>query len=202
MIALLRGTVAALEDDHVILDVGGVGYLVHAPARTLHRLPGVGEAARLHVETQMREDAITLYGFLEPGERQWFRILQTVQGVGARVALAILGVMGPDELTAAVAAQDKAAFSRASGVGARLATRLVTELKDRVGELPHGGTAPLAPVGGEAGGGPLEDAIEALVRLGFPRAEAFAAVGRARAAAGAEAGVDVLIRLSLKELAR
>lgn len=201
MIALLRGKVAAIEDDHVILDVQGVGYLVHAPARTLHRLPGAGEAAQLHIETQLREDAITLYGFTEPGERQWFRMLQTVQGVGARVALAILGVMGPAELVAAVAAQDKAAFSRANGVGNRLATRLVTELKDRVGDLPHGGAAPV-PVAAGPGGGPMEDALEALVRLGFPRADAFAAVARVRAAAGETAGVDVLIRESLKELAR
>ncbi|MDX6751002.1 Holliday junction branch migration protein RuvA [Geminicoccaceae bacterium 1502E] len=203
MIALLRGKVAVLEDDHVILDVQGVGYLVHAPARTLQRLPGPGEAAQLHIETQMREDAITLFGFLEPGERQWFRILQTVQGVGSRVALAILGVLGPAELVAAVAAQDKAAFSRASGVGARLATRLVTELKDRVGELPHGAAA-AAPAAGAAGGGggAIEDALEALVRLGFARTDAYAAVTRVRAAAGGEPGVDVLIRESLKELAR
>ena len=128
MIARLRGTLDTLGEDHAVIDVGGVGYLVACPTRTLAALPRPGEAVDLLIETQVRDDSITLYGFRSGAERSWFRLLQTVQGVGARVALAILSVLGPDELARAVAAQDKAALARASGVGPRLAGRIASEL--------------------------------------------------------------------------
>lgn len=200
MIALLRGRVAALGDDHLVVDVQGVGYLVQAGARTLHRLPRPGEPVELLVETQLRPDAIQLFGFLEPAERSWFRLLQTVQGVGAKVALALVGTLSPDELAAAVAARDKAALSRAPGVGARLAGRLVAELADRLGELPRGtvgATGGAPPPTAE----PADDALAALTRLGFARTEAAGALGRARARLGDRAPLEALVREGLKELA-
>ena len=136
MIARLRGRLDSLGEDHAVVDVGGVGYLVACSARTLAGLPGTGEAVDLHVETQLRAESITLYGFRDPAERAWFRLLQTVQGVGARVALGVLSVLTPDQLARAVAAQDKAALTRASGVGPRLASRIVAELKDRLVDFP------------------------------------------------------------------
>lgn len=201
MIAYLRGRIAILAEDHVVLDVQGVGYLVHASARTLRRLPAVGETAELHVETQMREDSITLYGFIDQAERGWFKLLQTVQGVGARVALSILGVLGPDQLATAIAAQDRGSLTRASGVGARLAARILSELRERVGELPATlaaaeGIGPVAPVAGATA-----DALSALVNLGYARAEAFTALRRVHSRLG-ETSVDALIREGLKELAR
>jgi holliday junction DNA helicase RuvA len=198
MIARLRGRLDSVGEDHAVIDVGGVGYLVHCAARTLHTLPRPGEAVDLLIETQVREESITLYGFRDATERAWFRLLQTVQGVGARVALAILGVLAPDQLAAAVAAQDKAPLTRASGVGPRLASRIVAELEGRAGELPAGSPwlapAPAAP--GAAG-----DAFSALVNLGYGRSEAHAAIAKAHATLGPEAGVDALIRASLAELA-
>ncbi len=136
MIARLRGRVDSVGEDHAVVDVGGVGYLVACSARTLGALPGAGEAVDLHVETQVRAESITLYGFRDPTERAWFRLLQTVQGVGARVALGVLSVLTPETLARAVAAQDKAALTRASGVGPRLASRIVAELKDRLVDFP------------------------------------------------------------------
>lgn len=204
MIALLRGRIAALGEDHLVLDTGGVGYLVHAGQRTLQRLPRTGELAELWIETVVREDAILLYGFLEPAERSWFRLLQTVQGVGAKVALGLLGTLGPEALAAAIAARDRTALARAPGVGQRLATRLVAELAERLGELgglARGGTAtPLAPAAPVAVG-PEEDALQALLKLGFQRSEAASALGRARARLGEGAGLEALVRESLKELA-
>lgn len=198
MIARLRGRLDSLGEDSAVLDVGGIGYLVHCPGRTLQALPRPGEAVDLHIETQVRAESITLYGFLDPVERAWFRLLQTVQGVGARVALAILSVLTPEDLMRAVASQDKAALARASGVGQRLAARIVAELKDRMAELPASGTSLLdtrAPAGAAA-----DDALSALVNLGYGRSEAHAAIARAVAALGPEASVDTLIRASLKEL--
>ena len=125
MIARLRGRLDSQGADHLVIDVGGVGYLVHCSTRTLAALPGTGEALELHVETQVRAESITLYGFAEPGERSWFRVLQQVQGVGARVALGVLSVLTPEELARAVVSQDKAALTRASGVGPRLAGRIL-----------------------------------------------------------------------------
>jgi holliday junction DNA helicase RuvA len=200
MIARLRGRLDTLGEDHAVVDVGGVGYLVHCATRTLGALPRPGEAVDLLIETQVREESITLYGFLSPAERAWFRLLQTVQGVGARVALAILGVLAPDQLAAAVASQDKSALTRASGVGPRLAGRIVSELHARAGELPAG--APwLAPAPAAAAPGAAGDAFSALVNLGYGRSEAHAAIAKAHATLGPEAGVDALIRASLAELA-
>ncbi|MCG8545046.1 MAG: Holliday junction branch migration protein RuvA [Alphaproteobacteria bacterium] len=203
MIALLRGTVASLGDDWAVIDVGGVGYLVYGSRRTLSDLPEVGGAVQLHIETHVREDHIHLYGFGDEAERDWFRLLTTVQGVGAKVALAILSVLTQDDMLHAVAAQDKASFARANGVGAKLAGRIVTELKDKVGELmlaPVG--AVVAPGAPAATGGANEEAVSALINLGFSRSEAFGAVMRAGSALGDGAAVDDIIRTGLKELAQ
>jgi Holliday junction DNA helicase RuvA len=200
VIARLRGRLDALEEDHAVIDVGGVGYLVACSTRTLAALPRPGEPVDLLIETQVRDDSITLYGFPTAAERRWFRLLQTVQGVGARVALAILSALGPDELAHAVAAQDKAALARASGVGPRLAGRIASELKDRLSELPRaaGGALPTAP----ALGGAADDAVSALINLGYGRSDAHAAVARATAALGAGAPIEALIRTGLQELGR
>ncbi len=197
MIARLRGILAGVGEDHAIVDVAGVGYLVTVAPATLERLPGVGEAVELHTELQLREDGMTLYGFPDPADRTWFRLLQTVQGVGARVALSLLGAFRPHELANAIAAGDKAVLTRASGVGARLAARITAELKDRVGSLPQPGRAPTpgAVLDGAAG-----DALSALLHLGYARAEAYAALARVQARLGAGSGVDALVREGLKEL--
>jgi holliday junction DNA helicase RuvA len=201
VIARLRGTLDTLGEDHVVIDVGGVGYLVACASRTLAALPRPGEAVDLLIETQVRDDSITLYGFRSGAERAWFRLLQTVQGVGARVALAILSVLGPDELAHAVAAQDKAALARASGVGPRLAGRIASELRDRLTDLPGPVGAP-TPGSAAAFGGPADDAVSALVNLGYGRSEAHAAVAKAAAALGTAAPLDTLVRTCLQELAR
>ena len=141
MIALLTGRVAALEDGSCVVDVGGVGYLVHASTRTLAALPAAPAPARLLIETQVREDAILLYGFADSAERDWFRLLTTVQGVGGKVALGILSALAPRELVAAIAAGDRASLTRAQGVGPRLAVRLLTELREKAGAMPAGAGA-------------------------------------------------------------
>ena len=200
MIARLRGTLDALDEDHAVIDVGGIGYLVTCSPRTLAALPRPGEAVDLLIETQVREDSITLYGFRTAAERSWFRLLQTVQGVGARVALAVLSVLGPDELTRAIVSQDKAVLGRASGVGPRLAGRITSKLRDRLSELPGTVSAPFSgpatALGGAAG-----DAVSALVNLGYRRPQAERAVVEARRA---EPGADFsdLLRASLKRLSR
>ena len=200
MIARLRGRLDGIAEDHAVVDVGGVGYLVVCSARTLAGLPGMGEAVDLHIETQVRAESITLYGFRDPAERVWFRLLQTVQGIGGRVALAVLSVLGPEELARAVAAQDKAALGRASGVGPRLAARIVSELRERLVDLPApAGAVPAAPVTGASG--PAADAISALINLGYGRSEAHAAIAKAAASLGEQAAVDALIRSGLQELA-
>ncbi len=199
MIAHLRGRLISAGSDSAVIDVGGVGYLVSCSARTLAALPAPGEAVELQIETQMREDSITLYGFVSAAEREWFRLLQGIQGVGARVALSLLAVLEPDQLTQAVAASDRAMLTRANGVGPRLASRIISELKDRVGSIAvtAQGTEPIVAT---PAGGPSDDALSALVNLGYGRAEAFAAIARIRATAGENASVDDLIRLGLKEL--
>jgi holliday junction DNA helicase RuvA len=198
VIARLRGRLDSRGEDHAVIDVGGVGYLVVCSTRTVAALPAAGEAVDLHIDTQLRAESITLYGFREPAERVWFRLLQTVQGVGARVALGILSVLAPDELARAVAAQDKAALARASGVGPRLATRIATELRDRLVDLPLPGAAvEAAPLAA----GAAADALSALVNLGYGRSEAHAAIAKATAALGERAPVDALIRSALKDLA-
>ena len=198
MIARLTGRVEALEDGRCVLDVNGVGYLVHASTRTLAALPAGGVAALL-IETHVREDAILLYGFAEPAEREWFRLLTTVQGVGAKVALGVLSALSPRELVAAIHAGDRGALTRAPGVGAKLAVRLLTELRERAGAMPTGpGFAPVLP----PPAGAAADALSALVNLGYRRPEAQAAIARAADRLGEGAALDVLIRDSLKELAR
>ncbi len=197
MIALLTGRVEGIEADRCIIDVGGVGYLVQASTRTLAALPAPPAVARVLVETQVREDAILLYGFVEPAERDWFRLLLTVQGVGAKVALNILSALSARELIGAIAAGDKASLTRAPGVGAKLAIRLLSELRDKAGAMP---TGPALPIG-MAPRGPEADALSALANLGYRRAEAQPVVAAVIAAAGETAGIDVIIRESLRELA-
>ncbi len=200
MIAKLKGIVDEAGEDGAIVDVNGVGYLVFCSARTLARLPRRGEAVTLIIDTHVREDHIHLYGFLNEGERAWFRLLQTVQGVGARVALGILSALTPDDLSQAIAVQDKTALTRASGVGKKLAERVVHELKDKVGGLA---AAPAAV--GIAAAQPssdMTDAVSALTHLGYRPAEASAAVSRAARSLGAQADVKSLITAGLKELAR
>ncbi len=199
MIAQLTGRIEALEDGRCVIDVNGVGYLVHASTRTLAALPAPPEAARLLVETHVREDAIVLYGFIDPAEREWFRLLNTVQGVGGRVALSVLSALSPRDLVAAIASGDRASLTRAAGVGARLAVRLLTELRDKVGAMPSGpGIA--VPVVAPRGAG--EDAMSALVNLGYRRVEVQPVVARVIERLGEAAPVDAVIRESLKELAQ
>jgi len=204
MIARLAGTVDSVGPDGAVIDVGGVGYLAFCSTRTIGRLPMPGGAVRLLIETHVREDHIHLYGFIDDAERDWFRLLTTVQGVGARLALAILSAVMPEALVLAIVAQDKAMLTRAEGVGPRLAARIVNELRDKVGGLAlvPGSPAALASGAGialaEEGVG--ADAVSALVNLGYRRAEAFGAVAAAARRLGDGAALDVLIRAGLQEL--
>jgi Holliday junction DNA helicase RuvA len=197
MIAHLKGVLAATGVDHAVIDVGGVGYLVGASAKTLAAIGPVGEAATLFTEMLVSEDSIRLVGFARPDERDAFRLLTGVQGVGARVALAILSVLDPADLSRAVAAQDKAIVARANGVGPKLAERIVRELKDKVGGVIPGTLTSVAAAGGAA-----QDAVSALLNLGFRPAEANAAVGAAEEELGAGAGLDALVRLALRKAAK
>ncbi len=199
MIAKLTGKIEAVEDGRCVVDVNGVGYLVQASTRTLAALPAAGAAALL-IETQVREDAIVLYGFAESAERDWFRLLTTVQGVGGRVALGVLSALSPRDLVAAIQAGDRASLTRAPGVGAKLAIRLVTELREKAGAMPVGtGFSPAIPA---PTGGVTADALSALLNLGYRRPEAVAALGRVTERLGDEAALGTVIRESLKELAR
>ena len=199
MIALLNGRVDALEDGRCIIDVNGVGYLVQASTRTLASLPPAPAVARLLVETHVRDDAIVLYGFADPAEREWFRLLLTVQGVGAKVALGLLSALSPADLVNAIAAGDRGSLTRAPGVGAKLAIRLLSELREKAGAMPLGqGVAVALP----PAGGPAADALSALANLGYRRVEAQPAVERVVERLGEGATVDQVIRDSLKELAR
>jgi Holliday junction DNA helicase RuvA len=200
MIAKLAGILDQLVADGAVVDVNGVGYLVFCSTRTLGRLPPLGSPVRLLIETHVREDHIHLYGFADAAERDWFRLLTTVQGVGARLALAVLSAMGPDELALAILAQDRASLARAEGVGPRLAARIVNELKDKAGGLALAKTA--APAAAAAGDGPAADAVSALVNLGYRRVEAFGAVAAAARRLGGEAAAEALIRAGLQELAQ
>jgi Holliday junction DNA helicase RuvA len=202
MIASLKGLVESVGEDSAVIETGGVGYLVFCSARTLAALPQPGEAAALKIETHVREDHIHLYGFATSAEREMFRRLITVQGVGARVALAILSVLSPAELGLAMAAGDKAALGRAPGVGPKLAQRIVTELKDKVAGLELAGALGAAPArgGGDGLDAALGDAVSALVNLGYGRAEAFGAVMEASRELGGGARVEVLIRAGLARL--
>jgi Holliday junction DNA helicase RuvA len=199
MIARLKGVLDGSSADACVLDVNGVGYLVSASAKTLGSLGGTGAAVVLHIETQVREDAIQLFGFLTEAERDSFRLLTTVQGVGGRVALAILSVLGPDELAHAIAAADTASIARANGVGPKLAARIVNELKGKFGGIALGAAAPL-PVGSSRGA--VADALSALAGLGFRPMDASRAVADAQAELGDDAAVGELIRVALRKSAR
>jgi Holliday junction DNA helicase RuvA len=202
MIAKLTGTLDLIAADGAVVDVNGIGYYAFCSARTLGRLPPAGAPVRLLIETHVREDHIHLYGFVDAAERDWFRLLTTVQGVGARLALAVLSALGPDDLPLAILAQDKALLARAEGVGPRLAARIVNELRDKAGSLaiatPAAATALAAAPIGE---GPAADAVSALVNLGYRRAEAFGAVAAAARRLGGGAPAEALIRAGLRELA-
>jgi Holliday junction DNA helicase RuvA len=203
MIAKLTGRVDFVGRDHIVIDVGGVGYLVRCPARTLAALPPAGETASISVETLVREDAIDLYGFADAAERDWFRLLMTVQGVGPKAALSLLSALNAADLAAAIAAEDKTMLTRADGVGPKLATRLAMELKDKVGTMTLGRAlasmpaAASAAIGGDAA---AADAVSALVNLGYRRPEAAGAVERAMKKLGKGARVEALIPAGLKEL--
>jgi holliday junction DNA helicase RuvA len=204
MIGKLKGVVDSVEEEALILDVNGVGYLVSASARTLRAIPALGEPTELLIETYVREDAIRLYGFFTAGEREWFRLLQSVQGVGAKVALGILGALSAEALSTAVARQDKAMMARAPGVGPKLAARLVLELKDKAPALAVADFAHAEPGRGHAPklAKPAEDAVLALVGLGYAQAQAAAAVARISGQLGPAAETAALIRAGLKELAQ
>jgi Holliday junction DNA helicase RuvA len=199
VIAHLKGRLVATGIDHAVIDVNGVGYLVGASARTLGALGPVGEAVTIHTEMLVAEDSIRLMGFAEAAERDWFRHLTSVQGVGARVALAILSTLAPDELSTAVARADKAMVARANGVGPKLAERIVRELKDKVGAIALGGGGGAAPA---PAAGAAADAVSALANLGFRPAEAAAAVQAAEDELGATATLDALVRLALRKAAK
>jgi Holliday junction DNA helicase RuvA len=199
MIAQLTGRVEGLSDGTCVIDVGGVGYLVQASSRTLSALPQPPAMAKVLVETHVREDAIVLYGFADTTERDWFRLLTTVQGVGGKVALGILSALSPRDLIGAIAAGDKASLIRAPGVGQRLAVRLLTELRDKAGAMPTSSGISYTPA---AAPGVAEDALSALINLGYRRPEAQPAVSRVMERLGDDATLDALIRDSLKELVR
>ncbi|MCC6947747.1 MAG: Holliday junction branch migration protein RuvA [Bradyrhizobiaceae bacterium] len=205
MIGKLRGVIDTYGDDSVLLDVHGVGYLVHCSARTLQALPPAGEAATLAIETWVREDQIRLYGFASDLEREWFKLLTEVQGVGARVALAVLSTLKIAELANAIALGDKAAVARTPGVGGKLAQRIVAELKDKAPAFASVDPA-VARLSGEVSEKrapqPVADAVSALVNLGYGEIQASAAVAAAVQAAGDNATTQALIRLGLKELAK
>ena len=205
MIAKLTGVLDSIAADSAVVDVGGVGYLVFASGRTLRKLGGAGTRLSLLIETHVREDHIHLYGFADASERDWFNLLMTVQGVGAKLAFAILTALDPDEIADAILSEDKKMLTRAPGVGPKLAARLVTELKDRVAEL----ASPVVHLRDRAGAprardgakpGVTDDAVSALVNLGYRHSEAYTAVASAMRQLGAEAALDAVIKTGLKEL--
>ncbi|HEX2215525.1 MAG TPA: Holliday junction branch migration protein RuvA [Xanthobacteraceae bacterium] len=205
MIGKLKGIIDSYGEDCVILDVNGVGYVVHCSARTLQSLPARGEPAVLAIETYVREDQIRLFGFLTEVEREWFRLLQTVQGVGARVALSVLGTLSTSDLATAVAMRDKATVARSPGVGAKVAERIVTELKDKAPAYASVDPAVIRLTGAideKRAPQPLADAISALVNLGYGQPQAAAAIAAAAREAGEGVDAARLIRLGLRELSR
>ncbi len=197
MIAMLSGLVDQIGEETLVLDCNGVGYLVYASSRTLGRAPKIGQPLKLLVETQIREDRIQLFGFVDAAERSWFRLLTTVQGVGGKVALAILSVLDPDAMATAILAQDKAAFVRADGVGPKLGQRIVMELRDKVGDM----AMPVAS-GVIAPAGAVADAVSALVNFGYAKSAAYGAVMDAAKRLGGDAKIDALVRAGLQELGR
>jgi Holliday junction DNA helicase RuvA len=196
MIARLSGILAEISSDSAVVDVGGVGYLVHLSGRTLGELGPVGGQVLILTELQVREDAWTLFGFGSSAERDSFRALTSIQGVGGRLALAILSILSPDELARAVAQEDKAMIGRANGVGPKLAARIANELQGKLGVVAIGGAAS-TPRGGAAA-----DALSALGNLGFRPVDASAAVNAAQDELGADATLDALVRLALKKAAK
>jgi Holliday junction DNA helicase RuvA len=205
MIGKLKGIIDSYGEDFVLLDVNGVGYLVHCSARTLQALPAPGEPATLAIETYVREDQIRLFGFQSDVEREWFRLLQTVQGVGAKVALAVLGTLKPSELASAIAMRDKAMVARTPGVGPKVAERIVTELKDKAPAFADVDPAVVRLSGAlddKRAPQPVADAVSALVNLGYGHPQAAAAIAAAARSAGEGAETAQLIRLGLKELAK
>jgi len=205
MIGKLKGLIESFGQDSVIVDVNGVGYEVHCSARTLQELPGVGQPATLSIETHVREDQIRLFGFITEIEREWFRLLQTVQGVGAKVALSVLGTLKASELASAIAMRDKAMVARAPGVGPKVAERIVTELKDKAPAYTNIDPALVRLSGAlddKRAPAPVTDAVSALVNLGYGQAQAAAAIAAATRHAGEGAEATTLIRLGLKELAK
>jgi holliday junction DNA helicase RuvA len=205
MIGKLKGIIDSYGEDSIVLDVNGVGYLVHCSARTLQELPGTGQPATLSIETHVREDQIRLFGFLTDVEREWFRLLQTVQGVGAKVALAVLGTLKPAELASAIAMRDRAVVARTPGVGPKVAERIVTELKDKAPAYVALDPAVIRLSGAieeKRAPAPVADAVSALVNLGYGRPQAAAAIAAAARNAGEGADAARLIRLGLQELAK
>ena len=205
MIGKLKGIIDSYNEDSVILDVNGVGYLVHCSARTLQELPRAGEAVTLSIETHVREDQIRLFGFTSDIEREWFKLLQTVQGVGTKVALAILSTLKPADLATAIAMRDKATITRTPGVGPKVAERVVTELKDKAPALAVVDPAVVRLSGAlddRRAPGPVLDAVSALINLGYGQPQAAAAIAAAVREAGEGADTARLIRLALKELAK
>jgi Holliday junction DNA helicase RuvA len=205
MIGKLKGIIDSYGEDNIILDVNGVGYLVHCSPRTLQELPATGQPAMLSIETHVREDQIRLFGFMSDVEREWFRLLQTVQGVGAKVALAVLGTLKPADLASAIAMRDKAMVARTPGVGPKVAERIVTELKDKA--PAYAGIDPAVirlsgAVEDKRAPQPIADAVSALVNLGYGQPQAASAVAAAARNAGERADAASLIRLGLKELAK
>jgi Holliday junction DNA helicase RuvA len=205
MIGKLKGVIDSYGEDFVILDVNGVGYVVHCSARTLQALPAQGEATVLAIETHVREDQIRLFGFTSDIEREWFRLLQTVQGVGTRVALSVLSTLKPGDLATAVAMRDKAAVARTPGVGPKVAERIVTELKDKApayADLDPAVIRLSSQLEEKRAPQPVADAISALVNLGYGQPQAAAAIAAATREAGEAADTARLVRLGLRELAK
>jgi holliday junction DNA helicase RuvA len=205
MIGKLKGIIDSYGEDNVILDVNGVGYLVHCSARTLQALPAAGEPVVLAIETHVREDQIRLFGFLHDGDREWFRLLQTVQGVGTKVALSILGTLTPVDLASAIALRDKAMVARSPGVGPKVAERIVTELKDKAPAYAQLDPAVIRLSGeleARRAPQPVSDAVSALVNLGYGQPQAAAAIAAAARSAGEGADTKSLIRLGLKEIGK
>ena len=205
MIGKLTGMLDSYGEDFIIVDVGGVGYVVHCSARTLQALPAPKEPVVLAIETHVREDQIRLFGFLTPVEREWFRLLQTVQGVGTKVALSVLGTLAPADLASAIALRDKAMVARSPGVGQKVAERIVTELKDKAPAYAAVDPAVIRLSGAieeRRAPQPVADAISALVNLGYGQPQAAAAIAAAAQSAGGATDAASLIRLGLRELSR
>jgi Holliday junction DNA helicase RuvA len=205
MIGKLKGLIDSYGEDSVIVDVNGVGYVVHCSARTLQALPPTGDPVALSIETHVREDQIRLFGFQNDIEREWFKLLQTVQGVGTKVALAILSTLKPADLATAIALRDKAMVARTPGVGPKVAERIVTELKDKApkyAELDPAVVHLAGTLDEKRAPQPVADAVSALVNLGYGQPQAAAAIAAAARGAGEGAETAQLIRLGLKELAK